>query len=311
MLSKTTLRLLGIAFILLSATHGSPVVAAITVACAIVLVLWSNIGDLPLTTGSEIKWAAAAAILLVTGALGRPIGSLPGSLVEYRLVLIALGVLACATAALSGNRPTVRRGAVVLAMSVGVLVLAISVWFEWSSTLGTDVYHAHRLAGAALVSGENPYTDAVTFADGNPFSSSDRVIEGYPYPPVSPLDVRVGRSVHRSQADQCALLVCIPGLVGPWRLEDAERRRLEDQALGAHSDGPGALGFRGLVYGLDRAVDAVPILGRRSDLESITHLVRGTTRARPRIEAVPDLLAATGASPSRLGMAESDRRQRW
>jgi Glycosyltransferase family 87 len=183
--SKTTLRLLGIAFILLSATHGSPVVAGVTVTVAIVLVLWSIVGGLPLTSGSEIRWAAIAALLLVTGAVGRPIGSLPGSLVEYRPALITLGVLACVAAALWGNRPAGRRGAVVLALSAGILVLAISVGFEWSSTLGSDVYHAHRLAGAALESGDNPYTDAVTFTDGNPFSLSDRAIEGYPYPPVA------------------------------------------------------------------------------------------------------------------------------
>jgi hypothetical protein len=184
-LSKTILRLLAVAFILLSATHGSPVVAAITATCAIVLVLWSMLGDLPLTSGSEIKWAVVAAVLLVTGASGRPIGSFPGSLVAYRPALIALGALACATAALSRNRSAVRHGAVVLALLVGVLALTISVWFEWSSTLGSDVYHAHRLAGAALRSGENPYTDAVAFPDGNPFAPSDRVIEGYPYPPVT------------------------------------------------------------------------------------------------------------------------------
>ena len=184
-ISKTTLRLLGIAFILLAATHGSPVVAAITVSLAIVLVLWSSLGDLPLTSGSDIKWAAIAALLLVTGAVGRPIGSLPGSLGEYRLALITFAALACVTAALAGSRPVGRRVAVVLALLVGVLVVGISAWFEWSSTLGSDVYHAHRLAGAALASGDNPYTDAVTFADGNPFTSSDRVIEGYPYPPVT------------------------------------------------------------------------------------------------------------------------------
>jgi hypothetical protein len=184
-LSKTTLRLLGVACILLSATQRSPVVAAVTVTCAIVLVLWSNIGDLPFTSGSEVKWSAIAAILLVTGALGRPIGSLPGSLVEYRPALVALGAMTCATAVLSGSRPAIRRVAIVLALSVGVLVLAVSVWFEWSSTLGSDVYHAHRLAGDAFKSRQNPYTDAVTFADGNPFTPSDRVIKGYPYPPVA------------------------------------------------------------------------------------------------------------------------------
>jgi hypothetical protein len=66
---------------------------------------------------------------------------------------------------------------------VAVTIAAI-VGQDWLSTLNTDVYHAHRAGGAALIAGENPYSDAVSFLDGSPFAPPDRVISGYPYTPI-------------------------------------------------------------------------------------------------------------------------------
>ena len=150
-----------------------------------VLWIWSSLSDLPLFGESELRWAALASVMLMSGALGRPIAGLPASIAGGRSGLITVGTVGCLVAFAFGSRRTARRLVAVLAVTVAVLTIGMSVWYEWSSTLGSDIYHAHRLAGAAMASGENPYTDAVRFSDGNPFAPPDRVFDGYPYPPVA------------------------------------------------------------------------------------------------------------------------------
>jgi len=183
-LSKTSLRLLGISLILLGATHGA-LVSSISVVIGVGLLIWGLRARLPSTTGAEHRWAAVASAVLMTGLLGRPIATLPASILYSRPLAIGIGAAACVVAFIGGHNRIGRRIATGLALCVAVLTIATLVGSEWSSTLGSDVYHAHRLAGAAVTSGQNPYTDAVQFADGNPFASSDRVIDGYPYPPVT------------------------------------------------------------------------------------------------------------------------------
>jgi hypothetical protein len=69
-------------------------------------------------------------------------------------------------------------------MLVAATLVVILVANEWSSPIGSDVYHAHLEAGAAMADGHSPYSDAVTFADGNPYAPANKMIVGYPYPPV-------------------------------------------------------------------------------------------------------------------------------
>jgi hypothetical protein len=184
-LSKTTLRLLGIAVVLFAATETHPIVSTVCLAVGIVLVVWSIRANLPTTSGSEHRWAAIASATLMTGLLGRPIATIPSSITPARAVVVIVGLVACVIAFVVGHRPLGRRISTLLSLTVAIVILIASIGGEWSSTWGSDVYHAHRLAGAALTAGENPYTDAVTFADGNPFAPDDRVFEGYPYPPVT------------------------------------------------------------------------------------------------------------------------------
>jgi len=99
-------------------------------------------------------------------------------------VLVGIGVLACAVALFFGDKQLGRRVAACSAFIVALLTVSAFVGHEWNAALGTDVYQAHRQAGSALVNGQNPYTDAVRFADGNPFAPPGRMVEGYPYPPL-------------------------------------------------------------------------------------------------------------------------------
>ena len=70
--SKTNLRVTGIASILLGATHGSPIVSSIFVMVGLILALWSVRTRMPLIVGSEHRWAAVASAVLAVGLLGRP-----------------------------------------------------------------------------------------------------------------------------------------------------------------------------------------------------------------------------------------------
>ena len=184
-LSKTNLRITGIALVLLGATHGISVVSATCVATGLILALWSLRAQMPLSVGTEHRWAAVVSAALMAGVVGRPIATLPASMLEARPIILVVAGVMCLVAFLAGDRPNGRRIVSVLAISMTVSILLVLMTHEWLSPLGSDVYHAHRSAGDALQSGQNPYTDAVTFPDGNPFAPSDRVIEGYPYPPVA------------------------------------------------------------------------------------------------------------------------------
>jgi hypothetical protein len=125
------------------------------------------------------------AAVLVAGLLGRPIAAWPESIMYARPWAEGVGLLTCTVAFVGGHQAVGRRVCTVLSLLVAVGVMVVSIGGEWSSPLGSDVYHAHRSAGGALEAGENPYSDAVTFDDGNPFAPEDRVFVGYPYPPVT------------------------------------------------------------------------------------------------------------------------------
>jgi hypothetical protein len=184
MLSRAQLRLLGIALITLGASHVSPGVSAGLVIAGLGFAFAGTFGQFPPTNGSEVRWAAATSLVILVGLVGPPIGTYPSSIAGVRPSLIVVGGMACLVAFGLGHRRTGRLVAVALVLGVSVITTVALMTQEWNSAVGTDIYHAHRAAGQALTSGQNPYTDVVRFEDGNPFQEG-RVFEGYPYPPVA------------------------------------------------------------------------------------------------------------------------------
>jgi Na+-transporting NADH:ubiquinone oxidoreductase subunit NqrE len=183
MLSRAQLRLLGIALITLGASHVSPGVSAGLVIAGLGLAFAGTFGHFAPTNGSEVRWAAATSLVMLLGLLGPPVGTYPSSIAGIRPSLIVVGGMACVVAFGLGHRHTGRLFAVALVLGVSVITTGALMTHEWNSDVGTDIYHAHRGAGEALSSGQNPYTDVVRFEDGNPYQEG-RVFEGYPYPPV-------------------------------------------------------------------------------------------------------------------------------
>jgi hypothetical protein len=183
MLSRAQLRLLGIALITLGASHVSPGVSAGLVIAGLGFAFAGTFGQFPPTNGSEVRLAATTSLVMLVGLVGPPIGTYPSSIAGMRPTLIVVGGMACVVAFGLGHRHTGRLIAVVLVLGVSVITTAALMTHEWSSNVGTDIYHAHRAAGEALASGQNPYTGVVRFEDGNPYQEG-RVFEGYPYPPV-------------------------------------------------------------------------------------------------------------------------------
>ena len=183
MLSRAQLRLLGIALITLGASHVSTGISAGLVIAGLVFALAGTFGQFPPTNGSEVRWAAATSLVMLLGLVGPPIGTYPSSIADIRPSLIVIGGMACVVAFGLGHRHTGRLVAVALVLGVNVITTGALMAQEWDSGVGTDIYHAHRAAGEAVIGGQNPYTDVVRFEDGNPYQEG-RVFEGYPYPPV-------------------------------------------------------------------------------------------------------------------------------
>jgi hypothetical protein len=75
----------------------------------------------------------------------------------------------------------------VAAALVGAVTAAgVAVMVEHGGgDIGTDVYLAHRAGAAAIADGVNPYSDAVKYPDGSPFSPEGSVFQGYAYPPFT------------------------------------------------------------------------------------------------------------------------------
>ncbi len=183
MLSSTSLLLIATAIILIGAMSTSASVSALLIGCALVLVGLGFSGRFQLVTGSEGVVGASVAMIATLGLLGPTVATYPSSIASMRPVLLALGSAACVVAITGSGTRGGRRVAAILAVLAALITVAAMVSREWGSDIGSDVYRAHLLAGRALANFENPYTDAVQFADGNPFAP-DRVVSGYPYPPV-------------------------------------------------------------------------------------------------------------------------------
>jgi hypothetical protein len=175
---------LAIALVVFAASSSRPALAAIVALAGLILFAWSLKMSLTLAFGNEHRLAAVAALAVVLGSMMSPLSTVPDSIDSVRPLLLALGVTACVVTFVGGARLGGKRLAVALGLLIVLIATGALAATEWNSNLGTDIYHAHRAAGAALIEGENPYTDAVRFFDGSPYRAEDRVIEGYPYPPV-------------------------------------------------------------------------------------------------------------------------------
>ncbi|MEX2251159.1 MAG: glycosyltransferase 87 family protein, partial [Acidimicrobiia bacterium] len=121
-------------------------------------------------------------VLIVSLVVSR--ADVPDSVVDAKLPGVILGAAACVVAFFAAEKLALRSIAVGLALCCALFVTGGLVAGEWNSDVGTDIYHAHKAAGAALVAGENPYTDAVRILNGSPYVPEGTIIEGYPYPPV-------------------------------------------------------------------------------------------------------------------------------
>jgi hypothetical protein len=108
----------------------------------------------------------------------------PDSVAAARLPAAVIGGTACLAVLFGASRRAWRVVGVTLALTSAVVVTGQVLVTEWNSQLGSDIYHAHRAGGEALLDGENPYSDAVRFLNGSPNAGDGAVIEGYPYPPI-------------------------------------------------------------------------------------------------------------------------------
>jgi hypothetical protein len=154
------------------------------IAIGLLVFVWSARVDLRVGQGHKLRFAAIGSAVLLTGVAAPPFGVFPPSLGAIRPFLVGAGLLTCVIAFFFGGSQLGRRIAAGATFLLALLTVGAVVGYEWNPSMAPDVYHAHRLAGSALLDGQNPYTDAVTFADGNPFATAGRVVEGYPYPPI-------------------------------------------------------------------------------------------------------------------------------
>jgi hypothetical protein len=121
-------------------------------------------------------------ILLLSLLISRK--GVPDSVAAARLPAAVIGGMACLAVLFGAGRRAWRVVGVTLALSSAVVVTAQVAITEWNSDLGSDIYHAHKAGGDALLDGENPFSDAVRFFNGSPNVGPGAVFEGYPYPPI-------------------------------------------------------------------------------------------------------------------------------
>jgi len=121
-------------------------------------------------------------ILLLSLLISRK--GVPDSVAAARLPAAVIGGMACLAVLFGAGRRAWKVAGVALALSSAVVVTGQMVIAEWNSDLGSDIYHAHKAGGEALLDAENAYSDAVRFFNGSPNVGPDTVFEGYPYPPI-------------------------------------------------------------------------------------------------------------------------------
>lgn len=94
---------------------------------------------------------------------------------------LALSTLTCLLA-LIPRLAMGRRIVAMLALSVMAAGSVLVLVPDWEPELSSDIHRAHLAGGEALARGENPYSDAVVFASGDPNKPESTLVEGYPYP---------------------------------------------------------------------------------------------------------------------------------
>jgi hypothetical protein len=185
-MSGLSIALTAVGLMSLAVSVAQPGLAITLVLIALGLYIWSMRTRRLWADQQTTRWVAllVAGISVLSVVLGRD--ELPESLLDVRIYVVVAGAVAAAAAwGLAGASSVRRRILLVLvAMACALAVTGFMIANEWNSELGTDVYHAHRAAGTALLNGENPYTDAVRFFDGSPYAPEGAVYEGYPYPPL-------------------------------------------------------------------------------------------------------------------------------
>ncbi|MDP9495454.1 MAG: glycosyltransferase 87 family protein, partial [Actinomycetota bacterium] len=142
-----------------------------------------SLTSLPSDAADEARWTILAAMTVPILSLTYQT-AVPDAIVAVRLPGIILGLVACMVAFLAAEKRMLKSIAVGVALCSALVVTGGLIASEWDSELGTDSYHAHRSAGAALIDGLDPYTDAVQILNGSPYVPDGTIIEGYPYPPV-------------------------------------------------------------------------------------------------------------------------------
>jgi hypothetical protein len=183
-LSKTQLRLVALTLIMVGASNVTPLTTALPITLGVLIGLFGVYGKLPLVSGGELRLASVLALVASAGLIGPGIGAYLPIDRAARTSLLVLAVLSCLVAYLFGPARTGRLVATGLALLTALLTMAALFSQDWGSSIGSDVYNAHHAAGFAMSNGSNPYSEAVSFVDGNPFGEA-REFEGYPYPPVA------------------------------------------------------------------------------------------------------------------------------
>jgi hypothetical protein len=216
--ARQTLRLVAVALfgavILLP-----PVPATIVAAIGVGLLWWSLLRD---ESGFEPRLvrigAAVLAVLLLLIGIVRDAIAYPDPAGMVPLVY-GTGVLVLVVALVFGGSRSARFvivGAIALFawLSVGVMMTF------GENQFGLDVYRSHEAAADAFRAGENPYTDAVSVADGSPNAQPGDVIEGYSYPPVTMMAYVAGDLLGGDPRWASVLAtVVVVGLIGAaaWR----------------------------------------------------------------------------------------------
>lgn len=183
-MSRVALRIAAVGLISLSVVAAQPALSATLSILALVLFGLSLHSSIPTNAPGDARWAAFVALAVLVLSLGVSRTEVPDSIVDARLPGVILGAAACVVTFFASEKRALRSIAVALALCCALVVTGGLVASEWNSDLGTDIYHAHKSAGIALLEGVNPYTDAVKILNGSPYAPEGTIIEGYPYPPV-------------------------------------------------------------------------------------------------------------------------------
>ena len=162
----------------LAATIENPVYSVLGALVGMVVTVMGITGQVRFPTNGRV--AAAGTILVVT-AIG--VSEIMGrfALLDGTNYLWVSGAFVLAMSILMA--PRVRPGILRLLPALFFVIISATILVpDFQPSLSSDVYRAHAAAGDAILSGQNPYSSAVSFESGDPHRPAGTVIEGYPYP---------------------------------------------------------------------------------------------------------------------------------